>query len=221
MSDNQKKLSELPFFSNLSHVTLALIEECATVHSYSNNEIIQQEGEPCLWAAFVISGSVQIYHLAKEGREQILANLMPGGHFNTVPAVDSNSKNRASARSLGKTKLLKIPIEKYRVLLKTKADLAYHVLTDFAHRLDHLIVLVERLSLHSIRGRLANFLSDQADSRDQPNLWTQDDIASHLGTVRDVVGRTLRSSMDTGIFHRESSKFILLDRTALEEETQF
>lgn len=221
MSDNLNKLPELPFFSNLSHETLALIEESSTVQCYSNNEIIQLEGEPCLWAAFIISGSVQVYHLAKGGREQILTNLLPGAHFNTVPAVDSNCNHRASTRSLGKTKLLRISIEKYRLLLKTRADLAYHVLTDFAHRLDHLTVLVERLSLHSIRGRLASFLIDQADSSDEPNLWTQDEIAAHLGTVRDVVGRTLRSFMDAGLIRREGSKFVLLDRAALEEETQF
>ena len=221
MSANLNKFPELPFFSNLSHETLAFIEKNSTIQCYSNNEIIQLEGEPCLWAAFVISGSVQVYHLAKEGREQILITLLPGAHFNTVPAVDSNCNHRASARSLGKTKLLTISIEKYRLLLKTRADLAYHVLTDFAHRLDHLTVLVERLSLHSIRGRLASFLIDQADSRDQHNLWTQDEIASHLGTVRDVVGRTLRSFMDAGLIRREGSKFVLLDRAALEEETQF
>lgn len=221
MSKNQNKMSELPFFSNLSHETLALIEESSTVQCYSNNEIIQIEGDPCLWAAFIISGSVQVYHLAKEGREQILTNLLPGAHFNTVPALDINCRHRASARSLGKTRLLKISIEKYRLLLKTRADLSYHVLTDFAHRLDHLTVLVERLSLHSIRGRLASFLIDQADAFDQPSLWTQDEIASHLGTVRDVIGRTLRSFMDAGLIRREGSKFVLLDRTALEEETQY
>ena len=174
-----------------------------------------------MWAAFIISGSVQVYHLAKEGREQIMTNLLPGAHFNTVPAVDTNFKLRASARSLGKTKLLRISIEKYRLLLKTRADLAYHVLTDFAHRLDHLTVLVERLSLHSIRGRLASFLIDQANSSDELNLWTHEEIAAHLGTVRDVVGRTLRSFMDAGLIRREGSKFVLLDRAALEEETQF
>lgn len=220
MSENKNKLSELPFFSNLSHETLALIEESSIVQCYSNNEIIQLEGEPCSWAAFVISGSVQIYHIAKEGREQILANLMPGGHFNTVPAVNVICCHRASARSVGKTMLLRISIEEYRLLLKTRADLAYHVLTDFAHRLDHLTVLVERLSLHSIRGRMASFLIDQADSCDQPILWTQDEIASHLGTVRDVVGRTLRSFVDAGLIRREGSRFVLLDRAALEEETQ-
>jgi len=221
MSDNLNKLPELPFFSKLSQETLTLIEECSTIQCYSNNEIIQLEGEPCLWAAFIISGSVQVYHLAIEGREQILTNLLPGAHFNTVPAVDSNCKIRASARSLGKTKLLRISIEKYQLLLKTRADLTYHVLTDFAHRLDHLTVLVERLSLHSIRGRLASFLIDQADSSDELNLWTQDEIASHLGTVRDVVGRTLRSFTDAGLIRREGSRFVLLDRAALEEETQF
>jgi CRP/FNR family transcriptional regulator len=114
--------------------------------------------------------------------------------------------------------LLLIPVERYRMFLQTYPDLTYAILKDFSRRLDHLTNLVEDLSLHSVRGRLARFLLEQADQGEVPALWTQDEIAAHLGTVRDVIGRTLRAFMDNGLVRREGAKLILLDRERLEEE---
>ena len=94
------------------------------------------------------------------------------------------------------------------------------LLKDFADRLSHLTGLVEQLSLHSMRGRLAHFLINQAERADPPEHWTQDEIAAQIGTVRDVVGRTLRSFEDTGLIRRQRNRIILLDRPGLEAEAE-
>jgi len=141
-------------------------------------------------------------------------------HFNTVPAMDANIQLRASIRALMPLKLLLIPVDDYRFMLQTHPDLVYLILTDFAHRLDHLTKLVEDLSLHSVRSRLARFLLDQADGELISKQWTLDEIAAQLGTVRDVIGRTLRNYMDSGLIQRKGESLILLDRHKLEEEAQ-
>jgi CRP-like cAMP-binding protein len=101
-------------------------------------------------------------------------------------------------------------------------------LKDFADRLDHLTNLVEDLSLRTVRGRLARFLLEHAppgpsgsiDAGGVTRRWTQDEIAAHLGTVRDMVGRTLRSFGDAGLIRMDRQRIVLLDREALEAEAQ-
>jgi CRP/FNR family transcriptional regulator len=173
-----------------------------------------------VWAGLILSGSVQVYRLTVSGREQVFSTLGPGMLFNAVPALDPQGRLRASIEALTETHLLLIPAENYRSLLKTRVDLTYAVLTALSHRVCQLTTLIERLSLHSIRGRLAGFLIEQADLGQDTGQWTQDEIAAHLGTVRDVVGRTLRAFMDAGLIRREGGKLILVDRKRLEEEAQ-
>jgi hypothetical protein len=50
--------------------------------------------------------------------------------------------------------------------------------------------------------------------------WTQEEIAAHLGTVRDMVGRTLRAFADAGLVRMERQCIMLLDREGLEAEAQ-
>ncbi len=94
------------------------------------------------------------------------------------------------------------------------------ILQDFAGRLDHLTNLVEDLSLRTVRGRLARFLLEHADSIQAARNWTHDEIAANLGTVRDMVGRTLRAFADAGLVRIERQRIVLLDREGLEAEAQ-
>ena len=120
----------------------------------------------------------------------------------------------------GRARTIHTVKEDFLRLTETSPDLAMNVLRDFAGKLTHLTGLVEQLSLHSIRGRLARFLIEQANQGEVAGRWTQDEIAAHLGTVRDMVGRTLRAFTDSGMIRRERNRVILLDRAALEAEAE-
>jgi CRP/FNR family transcriptional regulator len=94
------------------------------------------------------------------------------------------------------------------------------ILRDFADRLAHLTDLVADLSLHSVRARLARFLLEQAAGGQITQRWTQDAIAAHLGTVRDMVGRSLRAFADAGLIRLARNRIVLLDREGLEKEAE-
>jgi CRP-like cAMP-binding protein len=99
-------------------------------------------------------------------------------------------------------------------------ELALAILQDFAVRLDHLTNLVEDLSLRTVRGRLARFLLEHADEDQVTRHWTQEEVAARLGTVRDMVGRTLRAFVVAGLVRMNRQRIVLLDREGLEAEAQ-
>jgi CRP/FNR family transcriptional regulator len=178
------------------------------------------EGEPCTAVYFILEGEVCVYRISSDGKEQILARLMRGETFNTVPPIHYSGLNQASARAITNVVLAVILKEDYVRFLQSLPDFSYAVLVDFAERLAHLTNLVENLSLHSVRGRLARFLLEQANQDQIFRRWTQDEIAEHIGTVRDVVGRTLRVFVDEGLIRRERNKILLMDRERLENEAK-
>ena len=88
---------------------------------------------------------------------------------------------------------------------------------DYSQRLKQLTNKVEDLGLYSVRARLVRFLLEQADQKEIPVRWTQDEIARQIGTVRDVVGRSLRTLEQEGLIQIRRQCIRLLDRLRLEK----
>ena len=213
-------LRAISLFTGLPDEALARVSKAAVRHTYETGEIIVFEGDPCQAAYFIAEGRVRVYRLSPGGREQVLAQLGAGQAFNTVPPFQPHGVNHATVESLTPVALYAITCQDLHRLVGECPELALAILQDFADRLDHLTDLVENLSLRTVRGRLALFLLDHADKGEVTRQWTQEEIATHLGTVRDMVGRTLRAFADAGLVQIERQRIILLDMQGLEAEAQ-
>ena len=237
MEPAAQALRRISLFAGLADDALARVAKSAIRRMYTSGEIVIFEGDPCQAAYFVAHGHVRVYRLSPGGREQVLARLGPGQTFNTVPPFQPHGVNHATVQALTPVTLYVITCEDFRRLVGECAELALAILQDFADRLDHLTDLVEDLSLRTVRGRLARFLlehapaeastlspadalGEAADAGQVTRRWTQEEIAAHLGTVRDMVGRTLRAFVDAGLVRMDRQRIILLDREGLEAEAQ-
>jgi CRP-like cAMP-binding protein len=220
METTVQALHRISLFSKLPDAALARVARWAVRRTYAPGEIIILEGEPCQAAYFVAQGHVRGYRLSPGGREQVLAQLGPGQTFNTVPPFQPAGVNHATVEALDEVTVYALATEDFRRLVSEVPELALALIQDFAERLDHLTNLVEDLSLRTVRGRLARFLLEHAEPDQAPQQWTQDEIAAHLGTVRDMVGRSLRAFADAGLVRMERQRIVLLDRERLEAEAQ-
>ncbi|MCP4539761.1 MAG: Crp/Fnr family transcriptional regulator [Chloroflexi bacterium] len=213
-------LRRVSLFADLSDDVLARIARVAYSCTYALGETVIFEGDPCQAVYFVVAGQVRVYRLSPGGREQVLTLLGPGQTFNAVPPFRPNGVNLATVEALTPLTLCAIASEDFRRLVGECAELGLTILQDFAARLDHLTNLVEDLSLRTVRGRLARFLLENVDTDAEPRRWTQEEIASHLGTVRDMVGRMLRTFADAGLVRMDRQRIVLLDRDGLRDEIQ-
>lgn len=211
-------LRTIPLLSGLSERTLLQLRSVALRRTYAPGALILLGGDPCVAVFFIVSGQARIYRLSAQGRQQVLATLGPGQSFNTAPPFVPEASSPASVEAIGETTVLTLRKEDFLSLVRTCPDLSWAILEDFASRLLHLTDLVEDLALRSVRGRLARFLLEQADGLHVNRQWTQDEMAVHLGTVRDVVGRALRGLVDAGLLRIERGRIVLLDRKGLEVE---
>jgi CRP/FNR family transcriptional regulator len=220
MESTIRALRRNALFADLSPATLARVAEVAVRVTYQPGETILIEGAPARAAYFVARGQVRIYRVSPSGREQVLVQLGPGQSFNTVPTFQRGGVNHAGAEAITAATVFVIPSHELRRLVGECPELALAVLGDFATRLDHLTDLVEDLSLRTVRGRLARFLLEHADRGAVTRRWTQEEIAQRLGTVRDMVGRSLRAFADAGLIRMERHRIMLLDREGLEAEAE-
>jgi CRP/FNR family cyclic AMP-dependent transcriptional regulator len=211
-------LRHVPLLADLSDDALARVADVAHARTYEPGEVIIFEGDPCHATYFVAEGQVRVYRLSPAGREQVLARLGPGQAFNTVPPFQTDGVNHATVDALTPVIVYVVAADDLRRLVSQSPEVALVLLQDFADRLDHLTDLVEDLSLRTVRGRLARFLLEHVNEETVARRWTQDEVAAHLGTVRDMVGRTLRAFADAGLVRMDRQRIVLLDREGLEAE---
>ena len=213
-----EQLRRISLFADLSDVALSRLADVVHSRPFAPGELIILENEPCQAAYFVSAGQVRVVRLSPSGREQVQVALGAGEAFNTVPVFQPRGANHATVEGVTSGLLYVISSEDFRRLVGECPDLASALLRDFAGRLDHLTNLVEDLALRTVRGRLARFLLSQAEGGHVERRWTQDEMAARLGTVRDMIGRTLRSFADAGVVRLDRQRIVLLDRQGLEDE---
>ncbi|MCD6553346.1 MAG: Crp/Fnr family transcriptional regulator [Anaerolineae bacterium] len=217
MTITVQTLSQWPFFSGLDDDALREIVPYVHERTFSLGQMIVSEGDPCQAVYFVAQGVVRIRRLSLEGREHVMAYLGPGESFNLVPALDGGS-NPATVNALTDTRLYSIHCQYFRRIMRDHPEVALAVLERLAAKVRHLSDMVEDLALHSVRTRLARFLLAHAEGTLSPKHWTQQEIAAHIGTVREMVGRTLRAFADEGLVRRERGRIVVVDREGLERE---
>lgn len=179
-------------------------------------QLILLLGDPAEAVYFVLEGEVRLARVSPQGREQLLALFGAGQMFNAVPMFLPEGVNVVQVRALKDTTLAVLYREDFLTLVQTCPDLALALAREFAQRLWQQNRLLEDLALHSVRGRLARFLLDVCTAEGgMARRWTQDEMAARLGSVRDVVGRTLRAFADEGLIRFERSRIVVVDTEAL------
>jgi len=218
--DTRSLLRAVPYFTALDRDALDAVAREVTVRRCEAGVLIFLEGEPGGGLHLVAEGLCKVYRLSVGGREHVLATLGPGDSCNEVPAVDAGP-NPASLAALDDSTLWVISQQALTRLRQEHPLLNEIIIKSLAMRCRQLVQRVYNLSFLSVTGRLAAFLLQQSDERSQlkRRQWTQDEIAAHLGTVREMVSRGLRELQEAELIALDRHRIEILDREGLEELT--
>ena len=92
-----------------------------------------------------------------------------------------------------------------------------------SHRLRHLVGMVEAMTFGSVTQRLARLLLDasrQAGGEEFHLPLTHQELASRLGTVREVISRNLARFRAENLIRLDGHRLRILDRPGLEREAE-
>ena len=202
-----------PYFKSLDDAELKNLARTLIERTYAKDEVIFLEGEPCQGLYIVHEGNVKVFKLSPEGREQVLTSVQAGGSFNEV-AVFDGGPNPANVAALHGAKIWILPRSAIVDLIRRRPDVALAIIQNLGARLRHLVGLVEDLSLRQVSSRLAKLLLEISSGQQAP--LTQQEMAAHLGTVREIIGRSLKQLEARGLIEIEHGKITVLDRPGLE-----
>lgn len=210
-------LAGVPTFAGLAPTTLEAVARAAIGQSYAANQVVFLEGEPCTGLYVVQEGWLKAIKISPAGREQTVRVVGPGETFNEI-SILVGSANLATVVALERATLWVIPSGTMLHLLEEHPQLARVIIQHLAVRVQHLVALVEDLSLRTVEARLARLLLEQATNCviARRRWLTQAELAARLGTVPDVLNRALRSLIEAGHIEVERHQIRILDPAKLE-----
>jgi CRP/FNR family transcriptional regulator len=109
--------------------------------------------------------------------------------------------------------------EVLRSLVRAHPDFALKVLSNFGKNLRGLVRMVSEMAFYQVTNRLARLISElPPDEESRPPL-TQEQLAAQLGTVREVVARSLKELERSGAIRIEDRRIHIADQDALSQWT--
>lgn len=215
MDDDLPFLGATPYFRSLSPEELAGLCRRCHLRELEAGELILLEGAPAEALYVVRGGSVRVFKTAKTGaREQVLIVLGPGETFNDVPVFDGGPNPASAQATVPGTRVYAVPRTLVAHLIATNPRFAGDVIRVLAGRLRHLTGLVGDLSLRDALQRLAKLLLEESAPTGEVGL-TQQEMATRVGVVREVVSRALRELETRGIIARRHNRIVRVDTALL------
>ncbi len=215
-------LRRIPYFDALNEVTAAAFARELTVREYGAREQLFSMGDRTEGFFFLRSGKARIFRTGPDGREQVLRLVAPGDTFGEVPALDGGA-SPASVETLDASEVILIPAERFTRLVLANPAVGLSMLSRFARRLRGFTELVEQLSLQTVQSRLARYLFQTAREEGVQTPeglvigreLTMQDLAAVVGSVREVVSRTMKTFEQDGVVEVRRKEILVRDIEAL------
>ncbi len=211
-------LHKSPFFAPLGKESLMFLANRAKKSCFDIDTMIFREGEPSQGLYWLHVGTLKVVKYSISGKEQILHFIKSGQTFNEVGAF-SSLPNPASVVALESAQVWCIPKQVIKQQIQQDPLFAQLIINILSERLRHSVRLIEDLSLRPVINRLSRLILDESDGDTffRPSWYTQAELAARLGTVSDVVQRSLRKLEASQFIEVSRQQIHIIDRMALED----
>lgn len=208
----------VPLFNHLELEEQQLINQLATHRTFEKGEqIMTPDGVEHL--AIVAKGSMKVYQLSANGKEQLLRVVEPGGYEgeNTIFGAHNES---LFAEALQKTQICLINKADFQNLLQQFPQLSMKLLMLTAQKVTNLEQQSQFLMMERIEERLANYLVDLSKAEHSTSVtlpMKKKELATFLGTTPETLSRKLRLLEEENYLIMNRNQIELLDVEGLEE----
>lgn len=211
---SMQSLGELALFEpfdRLSTGARTLLAQGAIRKNALDGANIMHKGQPASGAYVVLSGRLRVYTITPTGTEATLYRVEPGETcVLAINCLFNDLLYPAWVQAEGATHVAIIPGALYRQLFAQEPaiqDLTVRALSSLVYRL-----MAELDAIHSCnhRERLAHYLLMHSSSEGELKI-TQQQLAGHLGTTREVVARLMQRLVADGYVKSQRGRITIRD----------
>ena len=221
-ADRKLAMDDLPALAGLSASVVQRIAAAAVIRRYPRRGVLFRSGDAPAALHFVLAGRVRVARRTDSG-SNVLHFEETGGVLGEIP-VFGGGPYPATATAADTVRCAVVSADAFERLLAEEPEFARFALRRTARRARVVLERFDELSDYSVTARVAGYLLARADTIPDGALdlgMSQAAVADRLGTVREVLVRSLRTLCDDGAIRRVGrSRFVVIDGRRLREHAR-
>jgi CRP/FNR family transcriptional regulator len=216
---NGKPIS-IPFAEKLTPEGRDLLSRSSRWIDYPKGSMMKSEGDMPDYLPILQSGAVRVFKSSPDGKKLTLYGIKPGGSCMLAAfCILKGVTYLADAVVDQSSDAILISAEAFRRLHAQEKAVQDFVLDLGLSRIMNLIMIVEEVAFRKMNERLALFLIQKAStdqSQLQPVRMSHQEIATELGTVREVISRLLQEFEALHFVHLGRRNIEIIDLQGLQ-----
>lgn len=125
---------QIPIFSKLSWLELRKVARKSVIFEYKKGDIIRRQGDPPDNFYCLVSGRVQSYALAPNGKKQDLEFLHRGMHFGII-SIMTGENHSLNYEAINDAIILQIPKDEFHAILRSVPQLGVELSHSLSQRI--------------------------------------------------------------------------------------
>lgn len=210
-------ITDIKSFQNLAPESRVTPARGLRYVNYKKSAPVLHRGQQVSGAYIVISGQLRGFALSPDRNEATLYLINPGETcVLALNCIFSNLPYPAWVEATAATRVAVIPGAKFRVLFESESEILNMTVQAFSTIVFRLMMELEELHASKLDRRLSRFLLLQAASDGRVHM-TQQEIASHRGTTRELIARALCQLASAGHLRTSRNLIVIHDPPKLAE----
>lgn len=215
--DKFAALRKTDLFGALSDDLLKKIAGYVTNRQLTPGQLLFSEDEEAHGLYIIAEGELRSVRQNPEGREQVLSTEGPGAVLAVAPLF-SGGKFFSTVVADSAAQVLSLEKGQLHQLCREHPEILWNVARILAHKIRHYTELIESLALRNVEQRVGQHLLTVARERGvrvgdgcvvELNL-TRSQIASRLGSTREVVSRAFTHLQKSGLIRMEGRRLVTI-----------
>jgi CRP-like cAMP-binding protein len=216
-------LRQNPVFSSLTENERAGLLQQGIKRAYQKGEYLANAGEPWPYLFLLVGGSVSAVKESFEGRSLLATTFTAGEIFWGVAFFYPDLPMPVDLRADAASRIILWSRTQLLPLIQENGQVSWELSRLMVSRMLRASEIVEELAFQPVAGRLARLLIDypgQAGPGPVARSLTLDEMASRIGSTREMVCRFLQRFADDDLIKITRTEFEIHDRQRLQEMAQ-
>jgi CRP/FNR family cyclic AMP-dependent transcriptional regulator len=208
-------LKNIPFFSDLDDEILQSLAAKAKPTKFVKQANIITEGDETRSLYIILSGKVRVFASDEKSKEVTLLIQEPGSYFGELSLLTDEPRS-ASVVALEKTVCAVISKTDFLQWLKLNPEVSLNLLSVLSEKIRYLTKKVKQMALSNVYERVIFTLKSLAHEHDGiqiiTNRPTQQDLASMVGSSREMVNKVMIELTKGGYIVQEEKKLRIVKK---------
>jgi CRP/FNR family transcriptional regulator, anaerobic regulatory protein len=213
-------IETFPFLQSVPQISRRAFLAQAVRKTLEDKQVIVRDGNECAYLPLVLEGTLRVFKTSETGKELTLYRIERGEScILTATCILNGNSFPAIAEAEKRTEVLLAPARLFVRFVEEYPEWRRFVFGLYSKRLEIVLSLVEEVAFHHIDSRIAAYLLKSAKGQEGVVSRTHSEIASELGTSREVVTRILRDFEAEGMIQTLRGKIKILGTANLEKKS--